>query len=286
MEKNYKISLILATLGRSIEVKCFIESLIKQKYLNYELIVVDQNEKDFIKNMCNKYKNKINIKYIHSYKNGLSFSRNLGLQYATGEIIAFPDDDCEYSLGILTNVISKFNKNDIDIVTFKSVDKISGNESNNKWKGNNTYINTFNIFKTAISYTIFIKYKDIKDIIFDEYLGVGAYFGSSEETDMLLNLLHKGYIGKYFYDIFVFHPIKSQNALREYQYGLGYGALIKKEFIYRKNIYYIIKFVADITLKPILCILIYFLKCDMIKCNIYKRKLFGRIWGFTKYENK
>lgn len=50
-----KISLIMATLGREVEVEVFLNSLSRQTMQDFELIVVDQNNHDKVKNLCDQY---------------------------------------------------------------------------------------------------------------------------------------------------------------------------------------------------------------------------------------
>lgn len=284
MNKKYKISLIMATLGREREVRNFIQSLLMQNYKNYELIIVDQNDEDFIKKISEEYIDKIKIIYVHSEKKGLSLSRNLGLKCASGDIIAFPDDDCEYSQGMLEDIINKFENEDIDIVTFKSIDKISKADSNNKWESTVQEVNIFNLFKTSISYTIFIKTKNIKDIYFDEKLGVGAYFGSAEESDMLASLLCKSYKGKYYPSIFAYHPIKMELNDRYFKYALGLGAFVKKELFYRKDYKYFFKGIQYIFIRPIGGLIVSLLKFRIESVKRYKGVFAGRFLGFIKYQ--
>lgn len=283
MNKKYKISLIMATLGREIEVRNFIESLLVQNYKNYELIIVDQNDGDFIKKISDEYRAKMDIVYIYSDKKGLSLSRNLGLKHVSGDIIAFPDDDCEYSQGMLEQIIDKFENENIDIVTFKSIDKISEADSNNKWESTTQEVSIFNIFKTSISYTIFIKVKSIKDISFDEKLGVGACFGSAEESDMLSNLLSKSYKSKYYPNIFAYHPIKIEVSDRYFEYALGMGAFVKKEVFYRRNYKYFFKGFQYIFIRPIGGLILSLLKFRIKSVKRYKGIFLGRLLGFIKY---
>lgn len=284
MNEKYKISLVMATLGREVEVRNFIESLLMQSYKNYELIIVDQNDKDFVKKIFHEYREKMDIVYIYSEKRGLSLARNLGLKYASGDIIAFPDDDCQYSNGMLEKIIDRFEKENIDIVTFKSIDKISKADSNNKWESTAQEVNIFNIFKTSISYTIFIKIKNIKDINFDEKLGVGACFGSAEESDMLSSLLIKSYKSKYYPSIFAYHPSKIEVSDRYFDYALGMGAFVKKEIIYKKNHKYFFKGLKYILIRPVggLIISLFTFKIESVKR--YRGVLVGRILGFIKYK--
>jgi GT2 family glycosyltransferase len=129
--------------------------------------------------------------------------------------------------------------------------------------------------------------KNLNDVIFDNQLGSGARFGSGEETDMLLNLLHKGYKGIYYPDIFVCHPnLKSTDANKIISYSLGFGALYKKEAIERFNIFYFFNFHFNLLVRFLYIITPfseYFFKKS-------KRTFFlilkYRIIGFYSYERK
>ena len=66
-----------------------IESIIKQSYLNWELLIIDNNSSDNSINILEKYKDK-RIKIYKTNNNGIiAKSRNIGLKNATGEWISF-----------------------------------------------------------------------------------------------------------------------------------------------------------------------------------------------------
>lgn len=277
---NYKFSLVMGTLGRYDDVERLIISLLSQSFKNFELIIVDQNTNNYIDTIINKYSKIINIKHIKISQKGLSLARNIGLKYSSGNIIAFPDDDCEYPPNILEYIVKEFNSSNVNIISVKSIDKISKVSSNGKWLNYNTNISFNNIFKVGISYTIFIKYKSISHIYFDENLGVGTYLGSGEETDLILNLLHKEYNGIYKYKLFVYHKNKSLEIKRALSYGLGFGALVYKEIFIRKNKKFIKKFFIDILAKPFIKIILNLFKANKtgVLSNYYL--YIGRIKGF------
>ena len=104
-----KFSLILCTLGQIWLIRKNLDSIVKQSYKNLELIIVDQNDNDVLSSILKDYDDKIFIKHIKSEK-GLSKSRNIGISVAEGDIIAFPDDDCEYKIDTLQNVYEFFEK--------------------------------------------------------------------------------------------------------------------------------------------------------------------------------
>ena len=111
------VSLIMPTLNRFDDIYRFMDSLLEQTYKNFELIVVDQNDNDKVKEIVDKYVDCLDIKYIKSNKKGLSYNRNLGIDVAKGEVLAFPDDDCAYKPDTIEKAINFLKK----IRTIKSI---------------------------------------------------------------------------------------------------------------------------------------------------------------------
>ena len=71
-----------------------IESIINQKYKNFELILIDDGSPDKSGEICEKYADKDErIKVFHKINGGVSSARNLGLEQSSGEWIAFVDTD-------------------------------------------------------------------------------------------------------------------------------------------------------------------------------------------------
>lgn len=91
-----KFSIITITYNRANLIVETIESVLKQTYQNFELLIVDDgstdNTEEVVTNYTRKYKGK--IRYIKSKNVGApSKLRNIGLQHATGEIISILDSD-------------------------------------------------------------------------------------------------------------------------------------------------------------------------------------------------
>lgn len=71
-----------------------IESIINQTYKNLEIILVDDGSPDNCPKMCDNWAKKDKrIKVIHKENGGLSDARNIGINNATGDYIAFVDSD-------------------------------------------------------------------------------------------------------------------------------------------------------------------------------------------------
>ena len=239
-----KVSLIMPTINVTKELDLFLTSLTKQTYENFELVIVDQNADNSVLDLIIKYEELFEIKYLKSPEKGISLNRNKGLFLMDGDIVAFPDDDCEYQPNTIEKVVEFFKENTNErIYSCRTLEK-GKDFGTGKMLDYDTEINLSNAEDTVKSITFFVNFHREDLELFDEYLGVGALFGSGEETDYVLRLLHKGFKGYYFSNDIIYHPAKKGNyddLERAYKYALGYGALVKKEVKERKNRLYIIK---------------------------------------------
>jgi len=86
-----KVSVIIPTYNRAYFLKEAIDSVLAQTYKDYELIVVDDGSEDETAQIVKQYQNK--LRYIFIPHQGVSRARNIGIQEAKGELIAFLDSD-------------------------------------------------------------------------------------------------------------------------------------------------------------------------------------------------
>ena len=95
-----------------------IESLEKQTYKNFEIILVNDGSTDDSGKLCDEYSEKYsNVRVFHKENGGLSDARNFGVQKAKGEFVTFldPDDYLEaYSLELLAGIQEIY---DCDIIS-------------------------------------------------------------------------------------------------------------------------------------------------------------------------
>ena len=93
-----------------------IKSIIKQKYKNLEILLIDDGSTDSSKDICDKYAQiDKRIKVIHKKNGGLSDARNVGMSIATGEYINFLDGDDYIYPTFYTNLYNLIKKCDADI---------------------------------------------------------------------------------------------------------------------------------------------------------------------------
>jgi glycosyltransferase involved in cell wall biosynthesis len=96
MSGDFKISVVTPTLRRPTEIRDLLANLNQQSLLPFEIIIVDgapDDEKDtetIVPNISNTLR--FDCRYIR-YRGGTAIQRNIGIEAATGEFIAFIDDD-------------------------------------------------------------------------------------------------------------------------------------------------------------------------------------------------
>ena len=90
-----KVSVILPVYNASGTIRDTLDSVLRQSYENYELIIIEDCSKDDSLAIVKSYeKVDSRIKVLANSKNsGVAFSRNKGIQAAIGDYIAFLDSD-------------------------------------------------------------------------------------------------------------------------------------------------------------------------------------------------
>ena len=119
---NPRFSVIMCAYNLEKIVNIAIESVLNQKFNDYELIIVNDGSLDNTLEVLKKYEEKANgkIRVINNKKNiGLSASRNKAIRQAKGEYIVHLDgDDTLYNRNTLANIDATIGDQDYDIIYF------------------------------------------------------------------------------------------------------------------------------------------------------------------------
>ena len=107
------ISIIVPVYNVESYLPMCIDSILSQKFKDFELILIDDGSTDESGKICDKYiKKDPRIKVIHQRNQGLSAARNSGIEIAKGDFITFIDSDDK----VTNNFLNGFNFNfDISI---------------------------------------------------------------------------------------------------------------------------------------------------------------------------
>lgn len=274
----------MATIGRTLEPLSFLKSLNYQNYQNFEVIIVDQNNDNKLKEGIENIEQlNYSIQYIKIDAAGLSYARNKAIDIATGEVLAFPDDDCEYLPDTLVSVYSHF-KNDttMDVVKGKIVDR-EGKNSLKNWGERPFVFKSYKVFFKASSVTMFIKKKG-SQIKFDEELGAGSTFGSCEDVDLIYRLLRLGKKICFFPDVKIYHPNENIQGLTKekiWNYGRGFGAYTRKNLTI-SNFFVFVALICFHTIKGISALFMF----NLTNANKRWWYIKARIVGFLTYGNR
>lgn len=113
-----------------------IDSILKQKIKDMEIILVDDGSPDSCGEICDRYEreNK-NIIVIHKENGGLSDARNVGIDIARGEYIAFIDSDDTIRPNMFWDMLGAAKHENADIVVC-GIAEIEGEKVTNHRYGN------------------------------------------------------------------------------------------------------------------------------------------------------
>ena len=132
-------SLILPVYNVEKYVKRCVNSLLRQEYTDYEIILVDDGSTDSSGSICDKLADKNNnIFAYHKENGGLSDARNYGMDRAKGNYRLFIDSDDWVDEKLLISLHNHLNKNNVDILKFGFQKMQEGNYKN-------TFFSYFNI---------------------------------------------------------------------------------------------------------------------------------------------
>lgn len=208
-----KVSLITVTMGDRPDVLARLKASLRcQTYRNFEHIVIDQRAHP-------------------EFRGGLSRARNYGLSLATGDVVAFPDDDAWYAPSTLQDVVDGLGDGTVAGLSFRVTDERGVCSAGGYMARGVMPLSRRNVWRTAVSCSFFVRRECLTGILFDERLGVGSgtRYGSGEETDLVLRMLERGCRLVYDGRKVVYHPCFRgvYSARRGWRYGNGCGAVLR-----------------------------------------------------------
>lgn len=275
-----RFSLVVATLNRVDDVRILLESLAAQSFSDFEVFIVDQNDDDRLGPVVDAFTPRLTLTRLRSAVRGLSHARNVGLLQCTGEIIAFPDDDCIYPVETLARVDQAFKAmSDLALLSGPAMSP-EGQLGSGRWEQKSGEITMRTIWTTVIAFNLFISAAWLRRAEkFDEMLGVNAKFGSCEETDLAIRVMRAGGKGYYDFTLHVIHPDKAltkTSLKRAFSYGTGFGYVLHKHRVSPETT---LKFL----IRPAGGVVVSLLKGDFLAMQYYWKTLHGRVYGYLGY---
>lgn len=136
------VSVIVTSYNIEAYIKKAILSVINQSYKNIELIVVDDYSTDETINIINKLNKKYQFKVIlKDINKGVSNSRNLGLDQATGDYIMFVDGDDFLKTNMITDMVEASDKYRADLIDSRQIFTVFNSKDDVKYFTVDKYYN-------------------------------------------------------------------------------------------------------------------------------------------------
>ncbi|MFH1802092.1 MAG: glycosyltransferase family A protein [archaeon] len=108
MKENPKLSVVIPTYNEEREIGLCLNSLNKQSYKNFEVLVVDDGSTDATRKIVKMHRG---VKLIKGEHKGPGFSRNKGAKEAKGDLLIFVDADMTFDKDYLKNLVFPWKKN-------------------------------------------------------------------------------------------------------------------------------------------------------------------------------
>jgi GT2 family glycosyltransferase len=272
-----RFDLVVATVDRVAELERLLESLSRQSYQGFRVLVVDQNNDDRLGPLLEQ-KRSFDVMRLRSER-GLSRARNAALGHLTAELVAFPDDDCVFPADLFERVVERFeDRPELDGLTGRAVDEQGGSSSS--WAREPAVLTRDNLWNRAISFTIFLRAQVIQRVgSFDEALGLGAGrpWSSGEEIDYLVRTLDTGALVEYDPSLVVLHRHNELSSSALQSIGARDGASIG--YILRKH-GYPLPTVARMFVRPVGGALLSLARRDPSRTRFHLSTLRGRLLGY------
>ena len=209
-----KISIVIPIYNSERYLKRCIDSIVNQTYKNLEIILInDGSTDDSIKIIKNYQKKDNRIRIIDKSNTGVSDSRNMGIEMATGDFISFVDSDDTLDIHFFEHAIRFFDEEKVDIVCTNFNYDISGKIKQNKSFHSKKVLNYLALnpesryYVTTVWAKIF-KSEIVKNIKFDRNIYYSEDTLFYTESALQANYIY--FLNEYLYNYY----INNQGAMK------------------------------------------------------------------------
>ncbi len=240
-----RFSLVVATLGRTVELSKLLETLAAQTDQDFEVLIMDQNAPGYLDAVLGPFRSRLDLRHLPIERRGACAARNRGAVQARGEWVMFPDDDCWYPLDMIERVTRGIEGTGLGFYGGRAADE-EGQSVLSRYTPAAADITEDNVWSTSIEWMAAIR----RDLFlaaggFDERLGPGAGtpFGAYEINDLVLGLLRNGATGRYDPDWIGHHDFQpealgtSDSIAKMYHYARGMGYVLQKRRLGMKHVF-------------------------------------------------
>lgn len=146
------VSVIVPVYNVEKYLKRSIDSILAQTYENIEIIIVNDGSTDSSRSILSKYENEYTSKIVVYDKanGGLSSARNLGLDMANGEYIAFIDSDDTINKNMISDMVKMLKEYNCDISMCGRFDEYTSKQVEKYTLDNPIVFNSSDVIKNIL----------------------------------------------------------------------------------------------------------------------------------------
>ncbi|TRX56065.1 glycosyltransferase [Fulvivirga sp. M361] len=210
-------SVVIPVYNRPNEVDELLDSLTRQTYKHFEVIIVEDGSTDRCDGIVERYSDVLSIRYFYKPNTGQGFSRNFGFEQAKGDFYVVFDSDCLIPSHYLQTVEQHLTEHSLDAFggpdrsreDFTIIQKAISYSMTSLFttggiRGNKKHVGDFHprSFNMGISKTVFEK--------------TGGYIITrmGEDIEFSIRIIHLGFKTGLIEDAFVYH--KRRTSLSQF----------------------------------------------------------------------
>lgn len=107
-------TICIPTFNRAVTISRTLESLIRQDFKDFEIIIIDDGSTDNTREVINQYSKELNLQYVYKENGGKHTALNKGIELANGEFFIILDSDdwlVDNSLSFIFTLCEKIRYN-------------------------------------------------------------------------------------------------------------------------------------------------------------------------------
>lgn len=195
-----RVAVIIATIHRPDDIVIAIESVLRSRYGDYEVVVVDQTDDGSTRERLRELMEDPKVQYVSHDRRGLSAALNRGARATTAGVLAITGDDCTVAENWLEEMVAAFEEHPGVGVLFGSVhpgpcDEVEGFVPGCRLSAPALIERLTEIDRLSGTTANMGIRRSVWEELggFDEALGVGAPLLSGEDLDFTLRALFRGH---------------------------------------------------------------------------------------------
>lgn len=237
LQREFSVSVVINTYSRATSLATTLRSLRRLNYPHFEVIVVNGPSTDNTMELLKSHANSIRVGACSD--RNLSISRNVGIEMARGELVAFLDDDAVPAENWLNDAVDAFDCDEVGGVGGFVYDHTGYNLQYRYSVSNRLGTARWNVPAAATEYCypgcLEFPYLQGTNAIFrrDALLEIGGFDEEFDyyldETDVCLRLVDAGYLLKQLSNAFVYHRFLPSHIRSENRVVTAWRSVIKNK---------------------------------------------------------